>query len=72
MTRARLPALRRNLAVAIGNSGDPRVVEALEEPAGDRPSIEDAMVQEHVAWARRRIRRQDLPPPPPGREADTE
>lgn len=54
MTRVKLVGLRRNLAVAIGNSGDADAIRALDEPAGDRPSVEDPMVQEHAAWARRR------------------
>jgi epoxyqueuosine reductase len=51
MTRARLTGLRRNLAVAVGNSGDPGALAALAERSPDRPSAEDEMVQEHVAWA---------------------
>jgi epoxyqueuosine reductase len=53
MTRAKLAGLRRNLAVAIGNSGDPDALVALREPAGDRASLADPMVQEHVTWALR-------------------
>ena len=51
MTRAKLTGLRRNLAVAIGNSGDPDARTALAERSPDRPSADDGMVQEHVAWA---------------------
>jgi epoxyqueuosine reductase len=51
MTRAKLTGLRRNLAVAIGNSGDPEAVAALNERAADRPSIDDPLVLEHTAWA---------------------
>lgn len=51
MTRAKLTGLRRNLAVAIGNSGDPDARAALAERGPDRPSADDPMVQEHVAWA---------------------
>jgi epoxyqueuosine reductase len=51
MTRAKLVGLRRNLAVAIGNDGDPESLAALQEPAADRPSISDPLVQEHIAWA---------------------
>ena len=54
MTRAKLSGLRRNLAVAIGNSGDEAAVRALDESGPDRPSAEDPMVREHVAWAHRR------------------
>jgi epoxyqueuosine reductase len=51
MTRAKLTGLRRNLAVAIGNSGDVEGVAALCVPSEDRPSAEDAVVREHVEWA---------------------
>ena len=54
MTRAKLSGLRRNLAVAIGNSGDADARAALDEPDVDRPSASDPMVQEHVEWSRRR------------------
>jgi len=61
MTRAKIVALRRNLAVAIGNSGEEEAITALREHDGDRPSIDDPMVQEHVEWAekRRAVRRGD-------------
>ncbi len=52
MLRAPLTNLRRNLAVAIGNSGDAEALTALAEAAGpERPSADDPMVREHVAWA---------------------
>ena len=51
MTRAKLVGLRRNLAVAIGNVGDPAALAALQEPAPDRPSVGDPLVQEHITWA---------------------
>jgi epoxyqueuosine reductase len=54
MTRAKLSGLRRNIAVAIGNSGDESVIAVLDEGSDDRPSVSDPMVQEHVAWARAR------------------
>ncbi|HEY8548814.1 MAG TPA: tRNA epoxyqueuosine(34) reductase QueG [Vicinamibacterales bacterium] len=55
MKRAKITGLRRNLAVALGNSTDPEACAALDEPAGEgRPSIEDPMVARHVAWARAR------------------
>ena len=54
MKRARLTGLRRNLAVAIGNSGDPEASAVLDEQGGDRASAEDPMVREHVQWARSR------------------
>ena len=51
MTRAKLTGLRRNLAVAIGNSGDPEALAALRQPGPDRLSVDDVMVQELVSWA---------------------
>ena len=51
MTRARLAGLRRNLAVAIGNSGDPDAIAALAVPDEDRPSAGDPLVEEHIRWA---------------------
>ena len=53
MTRAKLTGLRRNFAVAIGNSGDHDARAALDEPNVDRPSASDPMVRDHVEWARR-------------------
>jgi epoxyqueuosine reductase QueG len=51
MTRATLTGLRRNLAVAIGNSGDPDAIAALAVANEDRPSAEDPLVEEHIRWA---------------------
>ena len=51
MTRAKLAGLRCNLAVAIGNTGDPASIAALCEESEARPSAEDATVQEHIRWA---------------------
>ena len=50
MTRAGVNGLRRNLAVALGNSGDPRALDALREPGDETTS--DPIVLEHVEWAR--------------------
>jgi epoxyqueuosine reductase len=55
MNRAGVRGLRRNLAVAIGNSGDADAAAALDEVhASDAPSIADPMVAEHVLWAKGR------------------
>lgn len=51
MTRAKLTGLRRNLAVAIGNSGDADAIADLSETSDDRPSADDPMVREHIEWA---------------------
>jgi len=51
MTRAKLTGLRRNLAVAIGNSGNADACAALQERRDDQPSAADPMVVEHVEWA---------------------
>jgi epoxyqueuosine reductase len=52
MTRAKLTGLRRNIAVAIGNSGDASAGAALDERSPDRPSADQAIVQHHVSWAK--------------------
>jgi epoxyqueuosine reductase len=49
MKRAGVRRLRRNLAVAIGNSGDPAGVSALLDH--QEPTCGDPLVAEHVAWA---------------------
>jgi epoxyqueuosine reductase len=59
MTRAKLTGLRRNLAVAIGNSGDVEARAALGQRRDDQPSAADPMVAEHVEWA---LAREDRPP----------
>ena len=55
MTRARVTRLRRNLAVAIGNCGDPEAAAVFDEPV-DAPSAQDPLVREHIDWARCRLR----------------
>ena len=52
MTRARLTGLRRNVAVAIGNTGDAAACDVLNERSPGRPSAEEPIVQQHVAWAK--------------------
>jgi epoxyqueuosine reductase len=51
ITRAGVTGLRRSLAVAIGNSGDPEAVAALVVPDPDKPTLDDPIVQEHIDWA---------------------
>jgi epoxyqueuosine reductase len=46
--RTKLSGLRRNAAIAMGNSGDERFVPVLSELAND----EDEVVAEHARWAR--------------------
>ncbi len=53
MTRVGVKGLRRNLAVALGNSGDPRALDALSE-CGDE-TAGDPLVAEHVAWAKAKL-----------------
>jgi epoxyqueuosine reductase len=54
MTRAKLTGLRRNLAVAIANSGDQQALAELRSARDDQPSAADPMVVEHVEWALRK------------------
>jgi len=55
MTRAKVVGLRRNIAVAIGNSGDAESIDALDTEGADRPSLADPLVREHIDWAKRRV-----------------
>ena len=48
MTRAKLPMLRRNLALALQASGAEEDRAALAEESPDRPSAADALVQRHI------------------------
>lgn len=54
MKRAGVRRLRRNLAVAIGNSGDTAAADALERQTA--PTARDPMVAEHVEWAIAKLR----------------
>jgi len=59
LTRPGLAGLRRNLAVALGNTGGAAARAALDAP-GTEPSVTDPLVAEHMRWARRRLdERQD-------------
>jgi len=49
MKRAGVRRLRRNLAVAIGNGGNPDAAAVLE--THDEPLCRDPLVEEHIAWA---------------------
>jgi epoxyqueuosine reductase len=53
MKRAGVKRLRRNLAVAIGNSGDAPAAAALASCR--EPTATDPLVAEHVAWALERL-----------------
>jgi epoxyqueuosine reductase len=52
MTRAKVVGLRRNIAVAIGNSRDADAIDALDADDTDKPSLNEPLVREHVEWAR--------------------
>ena len=54
MKRAGVRRLRRNLAVAIGNSGEPAAADALE--SCDEPTSRDPLVEEHIGWAIGKLR----------------
>jgi epoxyqueuosine reductase len=54
MKRAGVTRLRRNIAVAVGNSGSTADAALLE--AHDAPSCRDPLVAEHVAWAAAKLR----------------
>ena len=55
LTRAGVKGLRRNLAVALGNSGDERALAALAETRPDDATRGDALVVEHVEWAMEKL-----------------
>jgi epoxyqueuosine reductase len=54
--RAKLSGLRRNAAIAMGNSGDQKFVPTLKELCEDA----DAVVAEHARWALGRLERTQL------------
>lgn len=53
MKRAGVKRLRRNLAIAIGNSGDSSAIDALA--GSHEPTAADPLVAEHVRWAIQRL-----------------
>lgn len=53
MTRAGVRGLRRNLAIALGNSGDASALEALNDTIASEAV--DPVVAEHVEWAKRKL-----------------
>ena len=56
LRRAGVKGLRRNLAVAVGNSGDPEAARALGEPGASLDATRaDVVVAEHTAWARDKL-----------------
>jgi epoxyqueuosine reductase len=55
MTRAGVGGLRRNLAVALGNSGDPLALDVLDERHTADGTAGDPRVVEHVEWAKRTL-----------------
>ncbi len=58
MKRAGVRRLRRNLAVALGNSADPDAAAVLGEPHD--ATCRDPLVAEHVSWAREKLQRDGL------------
>jgi epoxyqueuosine reductase len=55
VTRAGLRGLRRNLAVALGNSGDAAALEALTDAQPEDTTKRDPLVVEHVEWATQKL-----------------
>ena len=58
MMRLRVKRLRRNVAVALGNSGTDEAASALDPSVSGQAgaeSVDDPLVAEHVAWARARL-----------------
>ena len=56
MTRAGVKGLRRNVAVALGNSADAGALQVLEESRHEG-TFSDPLVIEHVEWAKRKLAR---------------
>ena len=70
MVRTSLSRLRRNLAVVLGNSGQPQALEVLQRPGrGERRAARSAdtrLVQDHVDWARDTLSREPRGEPDTG------
>jgi epoxyqueuosine reductase len=66
MTRAGVKGLRRNLAVALGNSADPLALEVLSQTRSEE-TTSDPLIVEHAQWAKRRLAGapESAPPDPP-------
>jgi epoxyqueuosine reductase len=58
MKRAGVTRLRRNLAVAIGNSGDGAAAAALQESPSTASG--DPLVAEHISWAVQKLGREEI------------
>jgi epoxyqueuosine reductase QueG len=58
MTRVALPQMRRNLAVALGNT-NPAILAAADaddtDDADARPSAHEPVVRRHLRWARAKM-----------------
>lgn len=52
MTRAKIAGLRRNIAVAIGNTADDATARVLDQSSPGRPSVDEPLVRHHAAWAK--------------------
>jgi epoxyqueuosine reductase len=55
MKRAKLPAMKRNAAVVLGNVGTTEDAPVLERALGDA----DPLVREHAAWALAQVERRE-------------
>jgi len=66
MTRAGVRGLRRNLAVALGNSGDRRALDALDRTELQN-ATNDPLIIEHARWAKQTLADalESAPPDPP-------
>lgn len=66
--RAKYPGFLRNVCIALGNSGDPGAIPALEKAFGHSESL----VRVHAAWALGRLGAKDALRERQGRETDPE